>query len=77
MGIFDYQSGNSQGILIHVLGMNPAGLTLIKYTSFNRTFRLDLTSARSNKSGAKTNCGCSEFAKDKYHFTLMFVQIYC
>ena len=23
MGIFDYQSGNSQGILIHVLGMNP------------------------------------------------------
>ena len=23
MGIFDYQSGNNQGILIHVLGMNP------------------------------------------------------
>ena len=23
MGIFDYQSGNSQGILIWVLGMNP------------------------------------------------------
>ena len=23
MGIFDYQSGNSQGILIHELGMNP------------------------------------------------------
>ena len=23
MGVFDYQSGNSQGILIDVLGMNP------------------------------------------------------
>ena len=23
MGIFDYQSGKSQGILIQVLGMNP------------------------------------------------------
>ena len=23
MGISDYRSGNSQGILIHVLGMNP------------------------------------------------------
>ena len=23
VGICDYQSGNSQGILIHVLGMNP------------------------------------------------------
>ena len=23
MGIFDYQSGNSQGILIRVMGMNP------------------------------------------------------
>ena len=23
MGLFDYQSGNSQGILIHILGMNP------------------------------------------------------
>ena len=23
VGIFDYQSGKSQGILIHVLGMNP------------------------------------------------------
>ena len=23
VGVFDYQSGNSQGILIHVLGMNP------------------------------------------------------
>ena len=22
-GVFDYQSGQSQGILIHVLGMNP------------------------------------------------------
>ena len=28
MGIFDYQSGNSQGILIHVLGMNPVLLTI-------------------------------------------------
>ena len=23
MGVFDYQSGNSRGILIDVLGMNP------------------------------------------------------
>ena len=29
MGIFDYQSGNSQGILIHVLGINPAIDTVI------------------------------------------------
>ena len=27
MGIFDYQSGNSEGILIHVLGMNPIPMT--------------------------------------------------
>ena len=26
VGIFDYQSGNSQGILIHVLGMNPVAV---------------------------------------------------
>ena len=35
-----------------------------------RAFRLDLTTARSNKSGVKTNCCCSEFVKDRYHFTL-------
>ena len=28
MGIFDIQSGNSQGILIHILGMNPVVTTL-------------------------------------------------
>ena len=31
MGIFDYQSGNSQGILIHVLGMNPEGCNFIEF----------------------------------------------
>ena len=31
MGIFSYQSGNSQGILIDVLGMNPQIYYLTKY----------------------------------------------
>ena len=30
MGIFDYQSGNSQGILIHILGMNPDCVKLLR-----------------------------------------------
>ena len=33
MDIFDYQSeksGNSQGILIHVLGMNPVHIVLVE-----------------------------------------------
>ena len=29
MCIFDYQSGKSQGILIHVLGMNPVEIISI------------------------------------------------
>ena len=32
MGIFDYQSGNSQGILIHALGMNPGALSVSNLT---------------------------------------------
>ena len=27
--LIDYQSGNSQGILIHVLGINPVNLLLV------------------------------------------------
>ena len=33
MGIFDYQSGNSQGILIRVLGMNPVELVSQKFVA--------------------------------------------
>ena len=28
VGVFGYHSGNSQGILIHVLGMNPVHMTV-------------------------------------------------
>ena len=33
VGFFDYQSGNSQGNLIHLLGMNPG---ISEYNSFIR-----------------------------------------
>ena len=38
MGIFDYQSGKSQGILIHVVGMNPVLLLVVKCNVYNQSF---------------------------------------
>ena len=42
VGVFDSQSGNSQGILIHVLGMNPQSFT--KYIETNASLRTILLS---------------------------------
>ena len=42
MGIFDYQSGNSQGILIYALGMNPVYSALVNYFSRSRSMTVTI-----------------------------------